>query len=876
MSAIDTLRTALFGDPPQPGFKPSREGVLAAFRELNETVAAIIAEQGDPTEALAIIQEAVEATDAAAADATAKAALAGQYANANTNADIPGAPSGQRGALWWAGRAAAMANSDTDADIEGFIAGLRGAKYWSDQSRLAIGYMPTVTGKAPSELVTAISGDFTTVLATAPAGNVRMPVAAFGNPSAVPTRAKLNMSASGTGYIVTLEPVLNAAGTPTGSYTNKQRFAVTVAAGEQWLTLPGALPHKPGWIYYYRPRTGGNVLQVSNGGGEYAYTLATSTTNVETETLPGVVTNLGTSTAQIRPAIAVEYVTATKSLDDRLNDLANIRPTLGSIGDALGALTYADVQAGYGIPEGSLSYTSNRLYYCWEPLDGFWPLKSVRVKTNTAGRGAIVLGVPIDGTGTYPNVRALRVYPVDVIAGDQSIALPADAKYPNGIYPKGTLVGFYSGVAPADTSGGTACTIGVASVAPPQGQAIRMVTQPVEGVVNVTSYAGVGVQTPALAYVVNKAVSFANAGGSGGSTTIGTNKYPTTSPGNGLFSYRAKAFQARKATAGSVVNVLLFGSSTHAQPFQPQAIADKVVSHAGPYVAQGYMTGGSELHGCMGTSTGTWTPLANANGEILGFNGGARYALGSGNTLSWTNAIAGKFNIGYWDKQGSFRYRVDGGAWVNVTTTGADARAFVTSAEYATGPHTFEIETTSAAGVQMRILDVWASPNAAASGVVAHKAGLGGSNSQNWEALAANFGAYLTATRLGLPDLAVLSLGRNDRIGNAPPAQFGARVAVITDAVLAAAPNAGVILMPQPTAGATEDVASTVPAISYRDAMVTVANTRAQAEYASATDIFGTFDQSYALGNVQSDLIHLTAQGGACVAAAVDHGLLWT
>lgn len=41
MSAIDTLRTALFGNPPDPAHEPSREGVLAAFTELNNSVSAL-------------------------------------------------------------------------------------------------------------------------------------------------------------------------------------------------------------------------------------------------------------------------------------------------------------------------------------------------------------------------------------------------------------------------------------------------------------------------------------------------------------------------------------------------------------------------------------------------------------------------------------------------------------------------------------------------------------------------------------------------------------------------------------------------------------------------------------------------------------------
>ncbi len=41
MSAIDILRNALFGNPPSTTFKPSREGVLAAFTEMNNDIGSI-------------------------------------------------------------------------------------------------------------------------------------------------------------------------------------------------------------------------------------------------------------------------------------------------------------------------------------------------------------------------------------------------------------------------------------------------------------------------------------------------------------------------------------------------------------------------------------------------------------------------------------------------------------------------------------------------------------------------------------------------------------------------------------------------------------------------------------------------------------------
>ncbi|ALC12462.1 hypothetical protein [Sphingopyxis sp. 113P3] len=42
MSAVDTLRDALFGNPPSPTMEPSREGVLAAFSEMQQNITGIV------------------------------------------------------------------------------------------------------------------------------------------------------------------------------------------------------------------------------------------------------------------------------------------------------------------------------------------------------------------------------------------------------------------------------------------------------------------------------------------------------------------------------------------------------------------------------------------------------------------------------------------------------------------------------------------------------------------------------------------------------------------------------------------------------------------------------------------------------------------
>lgn len=84
-----------------------------------------------------LVQQGLDAAEELAGaeeNAAESAALAGQYANADTDADIPGAPAGERGALYWVGRANAVANAATDADIPGFSPGTRSSLWWAGRS----------------------------------------------------------------------------------------------------------------------------------------------------------------------------------------------------------------------------------------------------------------------------------------------------------------------------------------------------------------------------------------------------------------------------------------------------------------------------------------------------------------------------------------------------------------------------------------------------------------------------------------------------------------------------------------------------------------------------------------------------------------------
>lgn len=93
---------------------------------------------------------------AVSATLDAKVLLAGRYANAVGDVDIPGAPAGERSSYYFAGLSGAIANADTDADVPGFPAGYRGARFWSLQSGASA---VVAGGHATSAATAAASAD---------------------------------------------------------------------------------------------------------------------------------------------------------------------------------------------------------------------------------------------------------------------------------------------------------------------------------------------------------------------------------------------------------------------------------------------------------------------------------------------------------------------------------------------------------------------------------------------------------------------------------------------------------------------------------------------------------------------------------------------
>lgn len=157
MTAVDTIQAALYGNPPASDWKPTREGVLQAFTELQtqlnnlslgtvsvvkdtrahldadlahdaDTLALVYADTTATNNDLyvkvgasgsgswtligafaAVLQPYVTACIAQVTLANAAATLAGHYANDSTDVDVPGGSAGERGAKYWSIVAAAAA-----------------------------------------------------------------------------------------------------------------------------------------------------------------------------------------------------------------------------------------------------------------------------------------------------------------------------------------------------------------------------------------------------------------------------------------------------------------------------------------------------------------------------------------------------------------------------------------------------------------------------------------------------------------------------------------------------------------------------------------------------------------------------------------------
>lgn len=301
---------------------------------------------------------------------------------------------------------------------------------------------------------------------------------------------------------------------------------------------------------------------------------------------------------------------------------------------------------------------------------------------------------------------------------------------------------------------------------------------------------------------------------------IGTsdNANPVLTSGRHLRRFWAR-LAAHYAASTTVIKLGMIGDSwTQFLPI-PQALASAFynLTNTMQKSADGWISlSGAVINGATsgpyGTTWSTYDPdtAGAAPTRGCGPDGLAKFTTGTAALWQFANAYGTQLTIYYWNGNGSFRYRVDNGAWTTVASTGANAHAKVTISGLALGTHTVDIDTTVNTGT-FELHGLYAEAPAR-GGILFHQIGNGGARGIDYT----NIKTHLTyfAAEFDL-DLALILLGINDYRLSSGTAEYVNGIEDIVDTARAAVADASILLIVPPTCGATGTPAQS----AYRDAM---------------------------------------------------------
>jgi lysophospholipase L1-like esterase len=216
---------------------------------------------------------------------------------------------------------------------------------------------------------------------------------------------------------------------------------------------------------------------------------------------------------------------------------------------------------------------------------------------------------------------------------------------------------------------------------------------------------------------------------------------------------------------------------------------------------------------------------------------------------------------------GTFRYRVDGGAWTSVDTSGTSQDGQLTRVTLgASGPHTLEIEAVTAAFKQI-VSGVIEYDGDEASGVSVHDCSHFGWESTSWST-PTDADKWPSAIGALAPGLIVIMLGANDQWAGTAPSTFRTNVAGLIAALRGA--NIGPVPFPPillamhaargdgPFAHTWDAYVTEAHSLARTDPLVTVADLTLGPRFPGQAD-----SPSWGL---YADAVHLSGKGYAYVA----------
>jgi lysophospholipase L1-like esterase len=204
---------------------------------------------------------------------------------------------------------------------------------------------------------------------------------------------------------------------------------------------------------------------------------------------------------------------------------------------------------------------------------------------------------------------------------------------------------------------------------------------------------------------------------------------------------------------------------------------------------------------------------------------------------------------------GTFRYRVDGGAWTNVDTSNGSSAFGSQSVNLTTGAHTLEIEvlTAGTAGITLMGVDC----QGASNGVRLHKIGNSGATAAQY--VAVNASIWQDGLSALNPHAVGILLGTNDMSASIVPSIFAGQIQSLCSRIRAAVPLCDIFLIvpgPNGLTGRTYTIAE------YGAALYDLATSQ-KFGWCDLERTAGAYADAEARGlYVSTDNVHPTATGG--------------
>uniref|UniRef100_UPI0018E5A59F GDSL-type esterase/lipase family protein n=1 Tax=Oceanicella sp. SM1341 TaxID=1548889 RepID=UPI0018E5A59F len=280
------------------------------------------------------------------------------------------------------------------------------------------------------------------------------------------------------------------------------------------------------------------------------------------------------------------------------------------------------------------------------------------------------------------------------------------------------------------------------------------------------------------------------------------------------------------------------------------------------------VTGGHHVGGHARSASAGWTEVDATATTTFPYGSGPDglniWTDRDGETLSYTNLACTEFRFLYFEYGGTWRYRIDGGAWSEVVCPDTGALNTILVSGLSDTVHTIDIDTAGNAGVVS--LSGFIATRAGAPGIVLNKFGNSGVTGFGIGKYHAQIHPQMRYAPL---DLVQVILGTNDyRTSNSPVPVFLEAIGNVCAQLRAIDPDIGIVL----TAPAKTNAVPVTPLSDYRDALYAFALAN-DCEFLNLHDQMGEWAQAHDQGVMLNDL-HFSTAGGRAAGGILNRSFL--